>query len=102
MWFFLVRYTIGAFFAEAKKGPLITCLIKPINPCNKTSLCKKAGCCIRLHPDKIALINSIADLCSEYQQYEQATNDDSEDEVEIIDQEELYADIKAKESDEAD
>ena len=51
-----------------------------------------------MHPDKITLINSIADLCSEYQQYEQATNDDSEDEVEIIDQEELYADLKAKES----
>ena len=86
---------------KQKKGPLITCLIKPINPCNKNCFCKKAGC-IKLHPDKITLINSIADLCSEYQQYEQATNDDSEDEVEIIDQEELYADIKVKESNEAD
>ena len=45
---------------------------------------------------KIALIYFIADLCSEYQQYEQATNEDSEDEVEIIDQEELYGDLVSK------
>ena len=45
--------------------------------------------------DKIDLIYFIADLCSEYQQYEQATNEDNDEEVEIVDYGDLISEGKS-------
>ena len=56
---------------------------------------KSYACSFKIAFAKIALIYFIADLCSEYQQYEQATNEDNDEEVEIVDYGDLISEGKS-------
>ena len=56
---------------------------------------KSYACSFKIAFAKIDLIYFIADLCSEYQQYEQATNEDNDEEVEIVDYGDLISEGKS-------